>query len=433
MLALREAKVTPPDSDVIQALLRVSLDGAADALSAARSIDEPMARTLRFALGDPDVVPDASVAPKTWWVAAARAQWPRDDLSTRLSDLGVNLDWPDVIRPARYEWGIREQTSKHYGKTHTRSFVAITVDPPLSGVSDEHPPELNLLVRPVNESVLGQAGRLLRRAAHGIGRGARLAGQRVRTGHLDLGIAFPTALHHQSGGAWWKNFGTQTPWMVGWQASLWPHNLDGFYVRGVRAMADRIDMNSSTMDPTHAYLEPMFEPGRPWTQMTILALMVGSASKESDCRRLASDALIEGIEDGRAHPAPIAQVIDGLAQNNWLKLNRLAESLSEVARVSPLHQLVIAEVLESFVATRDEFPRSIHHLLELLNELLVALDRSVRSPLRERLERVKGASKSAKLCKVLLARSNTGMGRGEREAIVQALRTRVERAKGAVR
>ena len=388
-----------------------------------------MARVIRYALGDADVSPDPRAAPKTWWVAAARARWPREDLDERLSALGLSVDWPDVLRPATYRWGIREQTTTQFGKSHTRTFLEICVDPPLLGLPEEHPPHGRVLVRRLDESMLGRAGRVLRHTVYRVGRGAKLMGQRILAGRVDLGVAFPTALHHQTGRQWWNNFGTQTPWMVNWLASTWPHNPDGFFARGVTAMVERIDMNDSTLDPTHAYLESLFEPERPWTGMAVLALTVGMASKEADCRRLATDALIEGIEDGRAHPAGLGHTLDGLTDKGWLKVNRVAESLSEVARVSPLHQLVVAQTLETFLATRGEMPRNVHLLLELLNELLAALDRNLPTATRERLQRVKGGSKTAKLAVLLASRTGEEVGRGEREAVALALRTRLERAR----
>lgn len=58
---------------------------------------------------------------------------------------------------------------------------------------------------------------------------------------------------------------------------------------------------------------------------------------------MALDVLICAVGDGRAHPEQLAKVLLRLMAGQWIKLPRVADSLSEVARMSPLLAWFIAE------------------------------------------------------------------------------------------
>ena len=63
--------------------------------------------------------------------------------------------------------------------------------------------------------------------------------------------------------------------------------------------------------------------------MAYLAAVVAMMSRDSDARATALDALIEGIEDGRAHPRPLGDVVVRFFEPGWAKTNRLAAALEE--------------------------------------------------------------------------------------------------------
>ncbi len=192
-------------------------------------------------------------------------------------------------------------------------------------------------------------------------------------------------------------------------------------------MVGRIDEEASNWEPHFPYLQPLFEPDRPLTEMSLVALWVGLLSKNSDVRGLATDALIEAIQDGRARPEPLARVLSRIAAGDWLKPNRLAETLQEVSRVSALHQLVVAQVLQRYLASLRVLPRNAHHVLELLLGLLSELQRPMDSPTPAVLGSIKGTGKTAKLAHSLLAGPASVSDVQFRKAVGQAYAARVAR------
>jgi hypothetical protein len=107
----------------------------------------------------------------------------------------------------------------------------------------------------------------------------------------------------------------------------------------------------------------------------MLMLWTATASRDGDLRRLAADVLIEGIEDGRAHPASLAAVLQNLDSGGWLKSSRVIETLREVARVSALHQWTIAAIIEAALEVFLRQSSKANLGLELLLELMVDLGR----------------------------------------------------------
>jgi hypothetical protein len=202
---------------------------------------------------------------------------------------------------------------------------------------------------------------------------------------------------------------------------IWPLQADPAFATGVRALFDRIDMASASTAPNFAHVEPLFEPDRPWSELAILTLWLSLLVRDADARGLAVDALVEGIEDGRAHPAPLADVLCRLAEGGVAKPNRLTESLA----VSPLHRLVVAEILEALIARGALPAHGLHQPLALLHDASIQLGRPVGAQARPQLEAIRGTGKAAKLARALLALEP----RTEQdEALAQALESRLLRA-----
>ena len=162
--------------------------------------------------------------------------------------------------------------------------------------------------------------------------------------------------------------------------------------------------------------------------MGYLALAVVLVSKDSDSRGAALDALIAGIEDGRAAPARLAEVLVRLLPGGWMKLNRVQQALAEVARVSPLHAGSVAQLLEAFFLGVPTLPPDTQHLLGLLLELLTDLQTGPSEPLRRRLQDVRCSGKSAKLARSLLALTAEQPSPKFAQACRQVCETRLARA-----
>lgn len=140
---------------------------------------------------------------------------------------------------------------------------------------------------------------------------------------------------------------------------------------------------------------------------------------------------LTATEEGRADPQQLGTVLHKLSEPGWVKLNRVAETLESVGRVSPIHAAFVATFLERTLSGLGSLPRGCHHYLELLHAQLTSLDRPVAPELEGLLKAQKGSSKTAKLAKALL--NAGGNGRGQRAANLEAWALRVEQAEAAER
>ncbi len=201
----------------------------------------------------------------------------------------------------------------------------------------------------------------------------------------------------------WQTVDLQHAWLVRWMTMVWPLHLDSTYVIGIKSILERLDDNTSATAPHVAYLEPLLAADRPWSEMGQLLVLMGLLSKDAGTRGLAIDVLVQGINDSRAHPDPLTDVLIGLAAGEWLKINRLASSLSDVARVSPLHKLIVTQIVQRFLTSCSQLPRNSHDLLALLLDLVTELGMAINDDVKAMLKQVKGNSKAAKLARLLLA------------------------------
>ncbi|MBT3202639.1 MAG: hypothetical protein HN350_22290, partial [Phycisphaerales bacterium] len=181
-------------------------------------------------------------------------------------------------------------------------------------------------------------------------------------------------------------------------------------------------------DPNFAFLSPLFEPDRPLTEMGALALCVAMVSRDADAKAQAIDVLTEAIQDGRAHHVLITDTLIGLGGDDWIKLNRLADALGEISRLSAMHAHVVAGILQRWLTAQKQLPRDAHHALSLLIELLAALGTPLSDEARGTLEGIKGSSKTAKLARKLLTHKPETPTSMLAEAMLQHLKTRVSRA-----
>lgn len=376
LVELQAAGMDVPECDLIQALLRMAPDRRGEAIKLAGDIEGHAGKALRWALGGDEKIRRGDRKHPLLWLAAGRARNPGGVLDALakfgLADLGA-----DALVPAAYSW--KAYVSKRgYGSEFYRY------------------PKLKMTIEPK-----GKAG-------------------------VRMSAFPPTALHTRVDT--WSVYDVACEWLTNWIAMHWPVNCDGFYAAGVQAMVTRINDPSSTLDPNFAYLSPLFEPDRPLTEIATLALCVGLVGRDADVKASAIDALTEAIQDGRAHCNALADVLVRLAEGGWLKLNRLADALGEVARLSAMHGHVVACVLERWLAARARLPRDTHHVLTLLVDLLSRFGLGLGEEARGALEGLKGSGKTAKLAGKLLIDAPGAPTPLLAEAMVQHLDGRVSRA-----
>ena len=287
---LEEASSLPPKFEVIQAFLRIAPDGRATALDSANNLTDPRARALRWALGSDDGPNSQDIDDADIWLAAGRARAPRATLE-ELANVELRGAGPDAMHAAMHSWttNIRESKDRYSGRLYRFAQIEVTTDP-----------------------------------------------AKFTETQTQILQSRPTVMLHSRADNW-RPFQSHSPWVYDWISLIWPANLDSFYAIGEKALVDRLDEPSSTWDPNHAFLPPLFDVDRPWTGITQLAVIAAAISRDQDARGLAADALIEAIADGRVHPEALGGTLATLARPFWLKLNRLADNCTEVDRDSPLH------------------------------------------------------------------------------------------------
>jgi hypothetical protein len=365
-----ERKCDLPHMDLIQAMLRLAPEHRAEALRSASAMSGESGAALRFALGGDEAIgKDAAL-----WIAAARARSPQHDFEELARAFGSNLG-PDAALPATYKF----EVLKGENRWETESRIHFETDPPLP-----------------NENIR---------------------------------VDRPTVLRHKHDVGFWAISSVAA---IICEAAVWPANQEAFFAQGAMNMAARLKNPASTMSPTAPYLEPLFDPDTVPGPMGLLAVCMAILSKDAGARGLAVDAMISLIADGRCVGAELGSALAGLhAASDIVLLNRVAESLGQIARAGPLAQHVAANVVQSFLvalhACGAEPPKDLHHLLTPLHEWLTALRSGPGETTRAFLQSVKVGGKTKALVTALLAMP---MGKGTPRAVaIEALRGRVERAR----
>jgi hypothetical protein len=403
-LTLVETDVAIHWRELAQSFLRLTPDGRAEALTKLEQVESPYRDAVVWALGGESQVKASDQAPGLW-IAASRCRDPE----IRLKGVwkGEFTEGPDVLEPAEYRWkstrGVRNyatggiSASKDEG---TEPMIAFDMRPGFarSGAAD-------VLTGLLKFSFSG-----LKQAA--------------RAGELRPEVTrYPTALSHL------LEPGFHPKWVIHWSAMVWPGKSTGYWACAVNALLRRINMKPSTLEPHSAYLDPLFEFDRPLIELSALALWIASLSKDSDSRTAAIDAWTELIADGRGDAKLLGDVLIRIRQGGWLQLNRLADSLRDVSRISPLHAWTVTEILQDLLESMNELPRDAHHILQLLRELLIQLGLEVRGELKPLLAPIKGSSKTAKLTRELSQLTDSAQPTQRRAGLLHLVDARLERAK----
>jgi hypothetical protein len=359
-------------ADLIQALLRLAPDGRSVALGDAGELRGQPGRAIRWALGGDE---GSTAGEPAVWLAAGRCRNPRGQLK-ELAELDRTED-DYALHPPSYIW-----TGQAARNTH-RFWVR-------GG-------EVPFKIRPDRSAPDAADFRM----------------------QPTLGLTCPK----REGG--WAMSDT---WIIDWMAMIWPLNTDPFLAEGARALTQRVNSPASAAEPNHAYLAPLLEPDRPWSELAYLAEWIALVSKDADSRGSAMDALIAAVEDGRADWRAAADVLLRLLPGGWVKLNRVADACREISRVSPLHSWWVAEFLQSFVAGLEQAPRDLYHPLTLLVELLSGFQLAVNAPARERLATLSIPGRGAKAIEQLVGHAPAKISAEAKKALDQCTQSRIERA-----
>jgi hypothetical protein len=373
-LECEKAGVEPDIHDVIQGLLRLAPDQRDEALPLAKHIKHPWSTPLRWALGD-SVEPKPVQKDVDLWIAARAAKPGNPVIHTndkKLKELG-----PDALEPCSIQWTVVVEEKKYQYRPNSEETHYIR--------------KIELDIAPPFKSSHTAATR-------------------------------PTLFFHVYEKSAYGDF--HTAWEMEWMTTVWPLRGDVVCAWGLRPLINRLDENASSWTPNHWYLIPLFEPNTYWTDIHHLTALVGLAGKDQDVRGTAIDACIEAIADSRLAPQSFAETLVKLNVPRWLKLNRVAESFSEISRVSDLHAEVMGYATEELIVSYETLPKDVHHLLTVFLDILSQLGKEPSPALREKLSPIKGSTKTAKLAKKVLALKDS-TSEGIRESRVELLESRV--------
>lgn len=428
--------IAPAKIDLIQSLLRLAPGRRKNALECVKKLKTPYREAMVWALGGEANCTTALKIPEVW-LAACRCRDPGISL--------VGEEWAaqlppgaDVLQPSAYHWAAHQGVPSwgdgewEFTQGDGMPFIEFKLDPPIdpavvllfiSGIQtlDQSKPSmwnylLALLLKKFN---LPEEFDVTRELTPEMKEWIEQEAARFK---LNLPTPDPlvlTALSHQAGG------NANAKWLNPLGASVWPAKLDGYWASVVKDYVMNLEEKTSSV--YSSLLEPLFEPDQPLHELAVLALIVASQCKNADIHTTATDAWITLIADGRGDARLMGQVLSRLSGDGWLKLNRLTAVLREVSRVSSLHAWTMAEMLQDLVSAYSELPADVHHVLQLLRELLVQLGLGIRSQLRTKLTSSKGTGKTAKLAKQLAVLEETASGE-QHTALLQLLDARIQRA-----
>jgi hypothetical protein len=210
-------------------------------------------------------------------------------------------------------------------------------------------------------------------------------------------------------------------------STVWPMQREGWFARVLPRFAQNLDWWEAVW-PNRTLLEPLLDPDLPLRPMALMMLALGLAAKQPGESGLATDALIATIDDGRLDASKLGAMLAFLAP--MTKCARLARTLGQAARVSPLHLQVVAQVVQGALrGDPAQAPRDVQALLELLKECLLELGGLVSdASARSYLEQIETGGRTARLVRELLALEEQPQPSIRRQALLRALEHRVARA-----
>ncbi|MEW5822145.1 MAG: DUF6493 family protein [Cyanobacteriota bacterium] len=353
IIMIKKLNINIASHDFIQALLRITPDNRAAALEKSLAIKGPEGKIIQYALGADDKPGWTDNKLSSLWLAAGRARFPYSTLDD-FKKLKLIANLPDTIEPAKYSWTSSQKEYVDQWSKKTYYHPDLTISSGNFKIPD------------------------------------------------NVSSEWPTVLMHVQDKIYHSVYFTNSAWLNQWIRMIWPQNVESYYAAGAKALLSRIDYNASSHEPIYMFLEPMLEKYRTFSELSYIDLTLALSGKDADARGLAIDIMAEAIQNSRIHYKLFGKTIAGISKGEWLKLNRLCDSFTEVSRLSPTHAYVVCKIIMAWLSNQKELPRDAHYILSLLNELIIQLgitmDRITCHPLNS----IKGTGKTAKLAKALL-------------------------------
>ena len=229
-----------------------------------------------------------------------------------------------------------------------------------------------------------------------------------------------------------ENSRTFSVWRTHLNLSLSQNWAAPFLMLGIERLTALINDNSTSSYPVHAYFEIFFEPDQCWSPLHYFLLALGSLAKNLDVRLQVTDALIEGTEEGKSDPGEFGYCASVAIKSGIGVPKRLADLFAEIARNSDLHHWFTTLALDKLIAelgADEKLPRGSDKILEVYLNGAVDLELQPSSEMMDVLRAQKGASKTAKLAKKIVALKPREESPKRKQALISSLSARIERAK----
>jgi hypothetical protein len=403
--------VEPFEEDLLRSLLRLTPDGRDEALAKCESLTAPLKPMATAALGG-EVKIDDSCTPQVW-ITALHARDPRIDLSDHLSpeeQATLSEEFrslPDVVYPADYQWRVCERRANASCLELIESWPTQEAEHEATSEAEDLMTQLLGALEDDDDDEDDAFSKAM----------AQMADAEAESKGGDFLTA---ALHHLP-------CSPAPAYVYPYLALQWPRKLDWYWCLATKGLSKRVESGSSVDEPYGRFLLPLLEQDQPLTQMAARALWIATVSKDGNSRSAAVEAWIALIETDRIDLTTLTAALEEVSAGGWVKLNRIAEALAEVAAVSPLHAWAVADLVEAHLASFESFPRGIAPLLELLDECNQRVGRAVSDPLNRALLKIKsGKAKAA--AKSLLNRTDEVTADRE-AAVAAALEARLARSR----
>lgn len=157
-----------------------------------------------------------------------------------------------------------------------------------------------------------------------------------------------------------------------WLAILCPSLREATFAYAGAELLGWTDQPS--FDPTdgnhHVCLSALSDPHTPLRDMARFALAVGITAVRTEVVTSARDALVAAVEDGRLNTAEFGATLGRFMASRWARPARWAKVFKEVSRVSPMHEVAVAAIIERALrGDPTRAPRDLGALLALWHEL----------------------------------------------------------------
>lgn len=363
--------------DLLRSLARLAPDHRAEALAQAGAIRGDTGRIARFALGGDEWPGWLAWNDYDLWITAARCRDPLADWSDLAARLRTDDPFPGGAKPALYHphiatfvWGAHNTNLAVHFKAMEEDWDAASRTWRPRG--NRHP-MTGGIARSLDESFAK----------------ARL----IEARPFAAAASYPDEA---------RDWAYGMIWVQQWLGYQCPLDARSAYLKGARMAFDLIDERNPEL---RGVFDVLFGRHRPWGEEGHALAIIGLMVREPEASGLAIDALAHGIDHGLFDPAVFAALLTRFEAGGWMKLNRLASALARVVAISPTHAAAISQGLQAWLTRFDLGERGAHELLAVLDQAHAAMIMAVSAELAAKLRELEGASKTAKLARSILART----------------------------